>query len=136
MLLSLVSLLFPGTPQYIVFPLVVLGSLLMSVGGSIFTRPVDERVLIDFYRTVRPFGFWKPVRLKANLSLEDTQKRSEKGPRAILNVLLGMTAIAAGYLFPMYLVGHWYLRAAFWFAIMAVAVLALRYTWYKKLGAR
>ena len=133
MLLSLISLFFPGMPQYVVFPLVVTGSLLMSVGGSFFTQPVDERILIDFYRTVRPFGFWKPVKLKAGLSLRDARKKSEKPLRAICNVLLGMTAIAAGYLFPMYLVGHWYLRAAICFTIMLGAVTALRNTWYKTL---
>jgi len=132
-LLSVISLLFPGTPQYVVFPLVVMGSLLMSVGGSLLTKPVEERILTEFYLTVRPFGAWRKVRLKAGLSLQDRDKKSEKASRAILNVILGMAAISAGYLFPMYLVGHWYLYAAVCFIIMASAVLALRYTWYKNL---
>lgn len=132
LLLSVISLFFPGTPQYFIFPLVVLGSLLMSVGGSLLTKPVEDRILTEFYRTVRPFGAWKTVRLKAGQTLHD--KGKEKASKAILNVILGMTAIAAGYLFPMYLVGHWYLRSALCFTIMLVAVTALRYSWYKSLG--
>ena len=106
----------------------------MSVGGSLLTPPVDEQILTEFYRTVRPFGAWKNVKLKAGSSEFEINKKSEKAVRAILNVLLGMAAIAAGYLFPMYLVGHWYLRSAFWFTIMLIAVFALRYTWYKTLS--
>ncbi|MBN2244617.1 MAG: hypothetical protein JW755_02110, partial [Candidatus Aminicenantes bacterium] len=133
-LLSVISLLFPGTPQYVVFPLVVIGSLFMSVGGSLLTKPVEERILTEFYLSVRPFGAWKKVKLKAGLSLQDLDKKSEKASRAVLNVFLGMAAIASGYLFPMYLVGHWYLRSTVCFIVMASAVLALRYTWYKNLG--
>jgi hypothetical protein len=46
-----------------------------------------------------------------------------------------MLAITGLYLFPMYLVGHWYLYSAFWFALAIAAVVALKYTWYRFLPA-
>ena len=55
--------------------------------------------------------------------------------RAILNVLLAMLAITGSYLFPMYLVGHWYLYSTIWFSLAIAAVVALKYTWYRFLPA-
>jgi hypothetical protein len=55
--------------------------------------------------------------------------------RTIVNVLLGMLAITGLYLFPMYLVGHWYLYSALWLALAISVVVALKYTWYQFLPA-
>jgi hypothetical protein len=46
-----------------------------------------------------------------------------------------MFAIAGVYLFPMYLVGHWYVNAAIWFVLAVGAMFALKYTWYRFLPA-
>ena len=50
-----------------------------------------------------------------------------------INVVLGMIAIAGVYLFPMYLVGHWYIQAIFWLSLGLAAVITLRFTWYNHL---
>jgi hypothetical protein len=42
-----------------------------------------------------------------------------------------MLAITGLYLFPMYLVGHWYLYSAIWLGLAIAAVFALKYTWYQ-----
>jgi hypothetical protein len=65
------------------------------------------------------------------LSRQESSSTSESVSLAILNVVLGMLAIAGVYLFPMYLVGHWYVNAAVWFILAAGAMFALRYTWYR-----
>lgn len=134
-ILSFVVLLFPDAPVYYVFPLICAASLVASIGVSLLTRPTDEEVLVRFYESVRPFGLWKPVSGKAVLPAERSSRRAESTSVAIVNVLLGMLAIAGLYLFPMYLVGHWYLRSMMWLALAAAAVLALRYTWYRYLPA-
>jgi hypothetical protein len=46
-----------------------------------------------------------------------------------------MLAITGLYLFPMYLVGHWYLYSALWLALAIAVVVALKYTWYQFLPA-
>ena len=53
----------------------------------------------------------------------------------MLNVLLGMVAILGLYLFPMYLVGHWYAQSLVWFGVCAGAIMVLRFTWYGNLPA-
>jgi hypothetical protein len=44
-----------------------------------------------------------------------------------------MLMITGLYLFPMYLVGHWYANSIFWFTLAAAAAFALKYTWYQNL---
>jgi Na+/proline symporter len=133
MLLSLVALFFKGLPQYVVFPLIVTASLLFSVIGSLATRPVEEKVLVVFYRNIRPHGFWRPIRRASGLTSAELNAKSEKSLLTLVNVLLGMAAVSGLYLFPMYLVGHWYVKALIWFAISAAAAAVLRITWYKNL---
>ena len=132
-LLSLVGLFVPEAPMFVVFPPICIGSLLASVIAALVTRPVAERVLIAFYRTVRPFGFWKPVRARAQISSDILGDTSESALRAVVNTCLGIVAITGYYLFPMYLVGHWHARAAVWLgaALLATGILAV--TWYRHL---
>jgi len=134
-LLSIVSLFTDTVPDYVVFPLIVTASLLLSVIGSLVTRPVDKKLLKEFYRSIRPFGLWKPVREDSGLEASERENKAEKASRSVLNVVLGMIAIASGYLFPMYLVGHWYGRSLLCLGFSLTAVIALKYTWYRYLSS-
>jgi len=132
-LLAAVPLVFPSWPLYVTFPLICAGSLLASVAATLATRPVAEEVLVSFYRTVRPFGAWGPIRERSGLSAEELAAPSERASRAVVNVILGMVAITGYYLSPMYLVGHWYRWAAGFFAAALVATVVLFFTWYRSL---
>ena len=132
-LFALVALFMPDAPLYIVFPVICAGSLVACVVGTFVTRPVDESVLVSFYTNVRPFGLWRPVRAKAQLTPEQLADPSESTWRAVLNTCLGMAAIMGYYLFPMYLVGHWHAKALWWLGIALLATFALAFTWYRYL---
>jgi Na+/proline symporter len=129
--LSLVVLFFPSAPMYYVFPSICVASLFVSIVASVATRPTDCNVLIHFYKSVRPFGLWKPIAERAPLSAEKSSSKSESVLLAIVNVLLAMLAITGTYLFPMYLVGHWYISSTIWLVLATAAILALKYTWYR-----
>ena len=133
MLLSLLTLFFDNIPGYYVFPSIVSASLLVSIIISLATRPVDQKLLVSFYRSVRPFGLWKPIREESRLSHKELNEKSEKGSWVLLNVVLGMLAIAGLYLFPMYLVGHLYKNSMIWLGLALAAITALRFTWYRNL---
>jgi SSS family solute:Na+ symporter len=134
-LLSLVALFFPSAPAYYMFPLICAASLIASIAVSLATRATEENILICFYKSVRPFGLWKPISAKAGLSKQELSSKSESMSRTIVNVLLAMFAITGLYLFPMYLVGHWYLYSVLWLTLAIAAVFTLRYTWYQFLSA-
>ena len=134
-LLSAIALFRPGIPVYYIFPSICGASLLVAIVASLASRPVDSEVLIHFYKSVRPFGLWGPIRGQADLSVQERSLKSESVSLTLLNVLVGMAAICGLYLFPMYLVGHWYSSSLLWFAIAASAIITLRYTWYPNLPA-
>jgi Na+/proline symporter len=133
--LAVVPLLIPRWPLYVSFPIICAGSLAGSVAVTLLTRPVDRATLIRFFRTVRPFGAWGPIRREANLSPQAQRDPAESAPRALLNVALAMAAVTGLYLAPMYLIGHWYIRAGVWLAVALVAIGILAVTWYRYLPA-
>jgi SSS family solute:Na+ symporter len=133
MLLSLAALFYPNLSVYYVFPLICTASLLVSVVVSLLTQPASRDVLIHFYTSVRPFGLWKPVRKELKLSPNELSGKSESVSQTIINIILAMLAITGLYLFPMYLVGHWYLNSMIWLGLAIAAIVVLRYTWYNNL---
>ena len=120
---------------YVTFPAICVASLFATLAGSLLTRPTGQAVLVEFYRSVRPFGAWGPIRQQAELSAAQLAERSESLPLATLNVVLAGVAILGVYLGPMYLVGHWHARAMICFALAAAAAVALYFTWYRNLPA-
>jgi SSS family solute:Na+ symporter len=131
--LAIADLLVGNAPPYISFPVISVASLLTSVVGSLATRPVGRKTLTSFYRTVRPFGLWKPVRAESGLSPSELSDESEGPALAMLNVAVAMIGIAGLYLFGMYIVGHWYLHAVLWLALAVGSGIVLYYTWYRNL---
>ena len=122
-------------PLYVTFPVICIASLLATLAGSLLTRPTGQAILVEFYQSVRPFGAWGPIRAKADLTAGQLADKSEGLPLAALNVVLAGVAILGVYLGPMYLVGHWHLQAMICFALTAVAVVGLYFTWYRNLPA-
>lgn len=133
MMLSLVSLLVEGVSTLLLFPLICLGLLLLSIGVSLFPRSVDEETLLAFYRTIRPFGLWRPIQVAANLSPEELSRRCERPWLTVFNVTAAVVGIHGFYLFPMYLVGHWYASAILWLVVAAASIVVLSFTWYPNL---
>ena len=131
--LATVTLFVPGWPLHVTFPLICAGSLAASVGVTLATAPVSGSVLVRFYRTVRPFGAWGPVKQEAHLSDQELAAPSERPSFSILNCALAMVAITALYLFPMYLVGHWHGHAAVCLGAALAAIAVLAVTWYRNL---
>ncbi|MCP4257604.1 MAG: hypothetical protein GY774_08790 [Planctomycetes bacterium] len=134
-LLSLVSLFFPKMPPYYVFPLICTASMLVSIVASMMSQPTNSNILVSFYKSIRPFGLWKPIAIKAELSAEELSSKSESLLRTIINVVLAMLAITGMYLFPMYLVGHWYYYSMICLIMAVTAITVLKYTWYQYLPA-
>lgn len=129
-LFALIAWFAPDSPLYIVFPTICAGSLLISIVVSFITRPVDEEVLLNFYRSVRPFGIWGPIRFRAGLTTRERCDTCESPWRAAFNVAMGMVATLGYFVSPMYLVGHWHTRALVWFLAATAATVTLAFTWY------
>lgn len=120
-------------PIYLTFPALCLISFVASLIGTYIAKPTEHGVLVDFYRQVRPFGWWAPIRKRAGLSSEELNDAGESAFYAIVNVVFACLAIFGAYVAPMYLVGHWHASALAWAAASIAAIIVLKFTWYDHL---
>ncbi len=120
-------------PLYITFPSLCCVSLIATLAGTWLTKPTDEKVLDQFFQTVRPFGLWGPIRIRSGLSEKELNAPAESLTLALINLLLSATVILGCYLAPMYLVGHWHAQAACALAMAGIAGVLLYFTWYRNL---
>ena len=114
------------------FPLLFLLSLTGSVVGSLCTKPTDTEVLKEFYRTVKPWGFWKPIRLMV-ITEDPTFIPNKHFGRDMFNVVLGITGQLCLTILPMYVVLM--METELWITILLLTAITitLKKTWWNKL---
>lgn len=116
----------------LIFPIVLLTSLIGCLAGTLLTQPEDEEVLKDFYRRVRPWGFWGPVLSKV-LAEDPAFQRNQDFWRDMFNIAVGICWQISLVVLPMYIV-TWNLRPALLtLAVIAATSLILKFTWYDHL---
>ncbi|MDD5766842.1 MAG: hypothetical protein PHW79_11425 [Candidatus Marinimicrobia bacterium] len=96
--------LFPqiGAYWHVLIPIALTTILWIAV--AYFTKPDDEKTLVEFYRRVRPLGFWKPIAEKAGIVPEDRSSILKGFGVAII----GMVAVSLGAMTAFHLyVGRW-----------------------------
>jgi Na+/proline symporter len=119
----------------IVFPLVLVISVAGCLLGTFLTRPEDDEVLKDFYRRVRPWGFWGPV-LKMVLAENPGFKRNEDFLRDMFNIAVGIVWQIALVALPLYIVIKEFQRAAITLAVVLGTSVILKFTWFDHLAER
>jgi SSS family solute:Na+ symporter len=114
------------------FGLVFLVSLIGCFAGTYFSKPEDEEVLKEFYRRVRPWGFWGPI-LKKVQQEDPAFQRNKDFYRDMFNIIIGVIWQIALVALPMYIV-TWHLRrAALTLLIVLITSVILKLTWYHHL---
>lgn len=123
--------LFDGLPLYN-WPLLFLISLAGCIIGTYTAPPTDMTILKDFYRTVKPWGWWQPVH---HLVVADDPAfvPNKRMKLDLFNVALGIIAQCCLTLLPMYLVLWMQLPLLLTAGILLVIVLILKRTWWDKL---
>jgi Na+/proline symporter len=119
----------------IVFPLVLLISLIGCLLGTLLTKAEPDEVLMDFYRRVRPWGFWGPV-LKKVLAEDPDFKRNKDFCRDMFNIAIGIVWQIALVALPLYIVIQEWNRVAIALGVVLVTSLILKLTWYDHLAER
>lgn len=124
--------LFDGVLDLYTFPLMLLIALIGCVVGTLMTKPVDEEVLKNFYKTVRPWGFWGPI--KAKVMAEDASFKPNKNfKNDAFNILVGVVWQTSLVILPIYLVLLQTVPIAITAVVAIVTSLILKKTWYDKL---
>ncbi|TAJ51407.1 MAG: sodium:solute symporter [Chitinophagaceae bacterium] len=129
------ALIFPyvsdGLPLYN-WPWLFLISLAGSLIGTYSAPATDMVVLKAFYKTVNPWGYWKPVQ-NAVIQEDPGFVPNQRMGRDLFNVVIGIIGQLCLTLLPMYLVLWMKLPLLITVAILLVVILILKRTWWNTL---
>lgn len=126
--------MFGGTLEknLAVFPIILVVSTFFSIVVSLLTKPEDESVLKEFYRSVRPWGFWKPIEQK--VLAEDPNFRPNRDfAKDMINVAVGIVWQTTFVLIAVYLVLQRFKPLAICAGLLVVTSIFLKFNWYNKL---
>jgi len=120
-----------GLPLYW-WPLLFVLSLLGCIVGTYTAPPTSNEVLLKFYKTVRPWGFWKPIYQQA-VAENPGFKANKNFKLDMFNVAIGIIGQLCFTLLPMYFILGMHLELWINIVLIIVIVLILKKTWWNKL---
>ncbi|MCB9219635.1 MAG: Na+:solute symporter [Ignavibacteriales bacterium] len=115
------------------FPIILFGSLIGCLIATYLTKPTDIKVLKEFYKNVRPWGFWKPIQLQVLKEFPEL-KKNDNFFRDMLNIVIGTLWQTSLVALPMYIIFHEFTAGAVTFIIAVTLTLILKKTWYDRLN--
>ncbi len=124
--------IFSNTLSLYYFPLILIIAVIGCIAGTLLTKPVDNQTLKLFYKNVKPWGFWKPIRKMVQSEDQDFQPNTNF-KRDLLNIIIGtisQTAIVAAPLFCVLREWRYALIAG---TIVAIGFLIMKKTWWNTL---
>jgi Na+/proline symporter len=116
------------------FPIIFGLSVIGCLAGTLMSPPEDEAILKSFYKTVRPWGFWGPIRDKV-MREDPSFKPNGNFAKDCTNVLVGIIWQLCLTALPIYLVLRNWSWAGAIFATLAVTTVIIKINWYDKLEA-
>lgn len=125
--------LWPDLRDVGLFLLILGVSAVASVGVCLCTRPEPDEILMEFYRTIRPWGFWRPILEKCRTSTPELEPNRDC-LRDWFNILTGIAWQIAMVAAPIYLVLKQWGRLGMSLAVFLGLSAVLKFTWYDKLG--
>lgn len=122
---------YPGMDERWTFLFMVSIGIAASVAGTYLTKPTDQKVLEHFYKTTRPFGFWRPLKHTLPQKIRIAMTREHKYD--LLAVPFTLLWHVTLLLIPMQLVIHTY--KTFWvtFSLFATGLVGMYFLWYRNL---
>ena len=113
-------------------PIIFGVSLIGCLAGTYAGEPTDEHTLKKFYKSVRPWGFWKPIHKKV-IRDDPAFVNDSNFKRDMFNIALGTIVQTAIVAFSIYLI----LMKCFALGVVVLSIVAggyiMKKTWYDKL---
>ena len=120
-------------PALLSFPFIIVVSAIASVIVCLKTPPEKDEVLQSFYRTVRPWGFWRPV-YRSLLEKYPNLKANDDFPRDAFNVAVGIVWQLTLNIIPICIIIGQYRTMWISVVVLAITSVIMKFTWYDKLG--
>ena len=127
--------LFEGTLDLYYFPYILLLSLGGALAGTFLTKPTAEETLKSFYKTVNPWGFWRPVREKVIAENPDFRPNKDF-KRDMFNVVVGTVGQTGLTALPIFIVLQKGMPVWISLLVVACCLFILKKTWWNKLPER
>jgi Na+/proline symporter len=127
--------IFSETLDLYYFPWILIISLAGALAGTFLSKPTNEETLKTFYKTVNPWGFWKPIRMKV-ISEDPDFRPNRNFKRDMFNVVIGTIAQTGLTALPIYIVLQ--KGTPIWISLSVVLVCGfiLKKTWWDRLPER
>ena len=119
-------------PLYL-FPLLLVVSGAACIIGSLVTKPEDDELLKQFYKSVRPWGFWGPIHDK--VAQEDPEfTKNPNFKRDMFNILIGTIMQTCLVALPIFVVIKQHSSTITTVIIIAISVFILKKNWFDKIA--
>ena len=115
------------------FPLILLISVIGCVVGTLITPPTDEKTLKEFYKSVRPWGFWKPIHEKV-IAEDPSFKKNADFKLDMFNIFIGIIWQTCLVALPIFIVIRKFEYMSITLGFIAVTTVILKFTWWDHLG--
>ena len=126
------SWVYPDMTGTMRLALCVTGSMIVTITAGFIKPPTDRETLLAFYRQVRPWGFWGPVRREA--VRRGWVPANDREPYYdVINAMLTPVFQLCLFLAPFYAALKLWDRAALWTGGLLVMIVVLYFTWYRQL---
>ena len=122
----------PPIKSLTIFPYILASSTFFCILASLVTKPEPDEVLKEFYRRVRPWGFWGPILQKVQAEHPNFKKNTNLG-RDTVNIFIGLAWQVSLVAFPIFLVIKYWGAVVVSALVIAAATYALKKNWYDKL---
>ena len=122
----------PANPSMNSFPIIFFNSIVGCFIATLMTKPESDEVLMKFYCTVRPWGFWKPIYEKVIKA--DPQFVSNKNfKRDMSNVFVGIIWQITLMATPVFLVIREFTSLVICVGVLILTSIILKLNWWNKL---
>lgn len=125
--------LFSDVDPLYAFPYIVAAAGLASIIGSLVTDQDEEEVLVKFYKSIRPWGFWGPIKEKA-IKSDPNFKVESSAARDLFNVFIGIIWQMTFVFVPILLIMKSFKWMSIMIAVMVITSIFLKKNWYERLG--
>lgn len=126
------KIFYPEATEYSSFAILLVSSLTATILGTLLTEQTSKETLINFYKTTRPFGLWKPI--KSSLPEEKKIQINSENRRDIIAICFALPWQIVLFLTGMTVILKRFDLFGYLLVILVILSVGLYYFWFRHLS--